>query len=417
MQIIEKHNLDIPDHLNVEFFQKALKVGFNLSNGIVIEQIIFSPGCADGDSFTSLIYRAKVRYSYKIPNNEVLLKPISLIIKCIPVDGDREIFKMMNVYGKEVNMYTKVLPAVEKMLVAKNISGQMVPKLIYKQDHPVGTIVFQDLNEHGLVLANRCQGLSEDQTKMVLTKIGQFHAATMVLARDQPEVMKLFKQPTIDKDAQNTVRDSVFRANINDMADLVEDWEGFEQIARKLRKVSDDFYDRVINCVYNKEAFKVLNHGDLWVNNCMFKHSDGVPKNLLFIDFQLSYYASPIFDLHYFLNTSVPLDILSKKRSLLLLTYFKALQLTLEALEYDEIPTLEEFTNEVRAKEFIGFWAFEAFLPLLTIDKTASKENRIESFKNEDAAKHKREVMFSSERFLKTIRYSLPYFDKLGVLD
>ncbi|XP_055909080.1 uncharacterized protein LOC129943997 [Eupeodes corollae] len=420
MKIIDESGLDIPNHLTVQFFQKTLLVGFNLSR-VTIHRIVFSPGCDDGDSFTSLIYRARVRYSTDDNDDGVLsTKWISFIIKVIPVEGDRKIFKIMDVFKKEINMYEKVLPEVEKMLASENISGQMVPRMIYKQDHPVGTIVFEDLNELQLGLANRCLGLNQSQAKMVLTKIGQFHAATMILARDQPEVMDLFSQPTIDKNAQNTVRDSVFRSNIEVMADLVENWDGFKNIARKLRNVKNDFYDRVTKCVHNKEAFKVLNHGDLWVNNCMFKHSDeGDPENLLFIDFQLSYYGSPIFDLHYFLNTSLQLDVLNKKRNVLLLTYYQALRSTLKTLNYPtlKIPTWDQFSQEVMVKEFIGFWAFEAFLPLLTIDKTASTNNRIESFNNEDEARKKREVMFSSERFLETIRYSLPYFDKLGVLD
>ncbi len=47
-----------------------------------------------------------------------------------------------------------------------------------------------------------------------------------------------------------------------------------------------------------KCGFRVLNHADLWVNNFMFRYNeDQTPAEVLYIDFQGSFWGSPVNDL------------------------------------------------------------------------------------------------------------------------
>lgn len=131
----------------------------------------------------------------------------------------------------------------------------------------------------------------------------------------------------------------------------------------------------------------------------------------------MCYYSSPAIDLHYFLNTSVQLNVLITKRYELLRCYYMSFVLTLRDLGYSSIPSWEQIKEELREMEFYGFWAFEAILPLLSMDKEFSMDNSVESFSNAEEARKKRQVMFSSERFLKSIKFLLDRFDELRVLD
>lgn len=46
---------------------------------------------------------------------------------------------------------------------------------------------------------------------------------------------------------------------------------------------------------YNAREFNVLNHGDCWANNIMFQHDAfGTIKEVLFVDFQVGKYGSPV---------------------------------------------------------------------------------------------------------------------------
>lgn len=96
-----------------------------------------------------------------------------------------------------------------------------------------------------------------------------------------------------------------------------------------------------------RSGFKVLNHGDDWLNNMMFKGTEDVKL----IDFQLSFWGSPANDLIYFFVSSVADDIKTQTYDDLLEIYHSELEKTLQALNYDgHIPTLSEIQIDLIEK-------------------------------------------------------------------
>lgn len=100
-----------PDYISKEFFEKALKSGFN-SNSIVITDLKLSMGSSAGDNYCSDIYRAAIEYT-----NAGQSKKISLIIKAMPFSEARgPLLEDLEVFEKEVKMYMETLPAMSKLL-------------------------------------------------------------------------------------------------------------------------------------------------------------------------------------------------------------------------------------------------------------------------------------------------------------
>jgi thiamine kinase-like enzyme len=90
----------------------------------------------------------------------------------------------------------------------------------------------------------------------------------------------------------------------------VETWPGYaDRYAGKLRALAESMLDCIIEVTQRDDtALNVLIHGDLWVNNILFRYSDG-PVDVRFVDFQFLHFSSPAIDLQYFFSTSPCEDV------------------------------------------------------------------------------------------------------------
>jgi thiamine kinase-like enzyme len=110
------------------------------------------------------------------------------------------------------------------------------------------------------------------------------------------------------------------------VATAVQTWPGYaERYAGKLSALADVMLDRIIQVVSRDDsAFNVLIHGDLWVNNMLFRYRcSGVPEEVRLIDFQCPHFSSPAIDLQYFFNTSPCEEVREKHLENLMKVQFK----------------------------------------------------------------------------------------------
>jgi aminoglycoside phosphotransferase (APT) family kinase protein len=106
-----------------------------------------------------------------------------------------------------------------------------------------------------------------------------------------------------------------------------------------------------------KNGFKILNHGDDWLNNMMFKLSeDGTnTEDVKLLDFQISYWGSPSGDLFYFLISSVQDEFKVQHFDEFIEYYHSELVASLVKLNYDQhIPTLSELHSDLLEKRQFG---------------------------------------------------------------
>ena len=103
-------------------------------------------------------------------------------------------------------------------------------------------------------------------------------------------------------------------------------------------------------------GFQILNHGDIWINNMMFKSDDnGNPLDVSMIDYQGPFWAGPGVDLMYFMITSVADDIKIDQFDNLIEFYHVELTKALKKLNYDAyIPTLAEVHTDLLDKGSFG---------------------------------------------------------------
>lgn len=101
----------------------------------------------------------------------------------------------------------------------------------------------------------------------------------------------------------------------------------------------ENFFDEYFQCTKLKpDKFNVLNHGDIWTNNIMFKDD-----KLRLLDYQLSMYGSPVMDFIQLLISSANGDIIKEHFDELLKHYHTNLSTNLKLLEYKKsIPTMTD---------------------------------------------------------------------------
>lgn len=172
-------------------------------------------------------------------------------------------------------------------------------------------------------------------------------------------------------------------------------------------------------CVsHDDDGLCVLNHGDMWVNNFMFKYCEKNKRatSVLFLDYQLSYYASPGIDFNYFLNTSPMASIRENHRDDLIDVYYEAFSGALKALGSTNIPSHSDICKEIKRKEFYGFVAAVGVLPLvLNIGK--SETGGVEAFADENVAENMRLQLYKADNYQKAMKYILKRFNDLKILD
>jgi thiamine kinase-like enzyme len=283
-----------------------------------------------------------------------------------------------DVHNKEINFFEIVAPQMEKIL--KRLDDENVFTKVVVVDRENEVIVFEDLKVEGFEMPEKSVGIDEKQTKLALKKLAKFHAASMILQAKHPKVFDDFDVGFFSRKvgAFNFAHQSIFDAVVEE----VSTWQGFEKYAEKLEKLKPNLIENATRCFDVKPGdFCVLNHGDLWKNNLMFKMKEGgemddaimvdafeYSKNFSLsstetfqIDFQFCHWASPVLDLIHLFYTSLNFDLYKQSEiEVLVQFYYYQLRKALTDLDFDvqKIPSLHQLQLEFVDKLFYGLIVF-----------------------------------------------------------
>ncbi|KAF5269655.1 hypothetical protein FQR65_LT05995 [Abscondita terminalis] len=316
-----------------EIIQKQLKIDVNITN------IDNNDYLQNGENYLSELQQIVVKYT---ENNSNVLQSMSLIAK-IPLQKNSKFEEQVNFFGREIAFYANVLPLLNKLEHSKKVA----PDFYYLSNQPKKLLVLEDLSVLNYKTCKRQEGLDLEHCLLTIDKLAYFHAASLAVYEKNPEIIDncpLFHKtnlygPIAEISFQETIKVCQREPHLQKYAD----------------KISRELLNKYFQSRNPDAKFNVFNHGDFWCNNLMFQYNDeGILNDVLFVDFQVCLFASPFYDLHFFLASTPNLEVKKNHTTFILKHYYDALCKYADVFNLKtRIPTREEFDDEFRSKSYI----------------------------------------------------------------
>lgn len=249
-------------------------------------------GSALGDNYLGTIIKIKLS---EVKTGKVL----NLILKSATANPEiRDILPIEHIFAREVYFYETVLPTYNQLLEEHNQQklSSFPDMLGYDLSIPE-FLIMTDMKSQGYVMRpDRAEPLDFNHVKMVLKEYGRFHGLYFALKALKPKLCKeisanmseaFYNKMADDNPLLNScmdvANDRVMKSFHNDEHDA-EAMDKFEKYAKcaKLR-LRDDLKDGAAG------RFEVINHGDGWANNMLFKYDNEVITTLKFMLFKEKY--------------------------------------------------------------------------------------------------------------------------------
>ncbi|XP_069690916.1 uncharacterized protein [Periplaneta americana] len=401
-----------PKWMSNTFFESALRSAEG-DNTITVISNEVEAATAPGDNYGSDMYRAVVKFRRGTETEE-----ISIIIKASRQMCEGLIAKLMsvkNLFHHETAAFAIVFPAMYNLLnEVPSLSNQpFAAKYLYSHtDETASSIVLEDLKQSGFRLAdNRKSGLDLKHCLLVMKTIARFHAASLVQYQKDPAMFKPFMDTiySIDKDIGLK---EFLAGNVSIVATEMEKWPEYkEKFVHKLYNIRDTVMEKWrLAVTRNDEELNVLCHGDLWLNNMMFRYSDdtGEVEEVRFVDFQVTYWTSPAVDVHNFIHSSASAEALEHSE-LLIQEYNNTLCETLTLLKHSHLQPRIGLINEYLDKR--GLYA--VLVTIVFRSATLADRSKVIEIENM-AQENENNGMKLSEEYKESLKKLLLLFDARG---
>lgn len=209
----------------------------------------------------------------------------------------------------------------------------------------------EDLVVRDYKMLSRHIGLNMRQMEKCLEKMARYHAASAVIHERSGKFDNQFDEGFYSNEMKLLLRGPINELMLGTIIKHVASWPFGKRYADKMRKwPTGAVFDAMTVCFKQDETgFIVLNHGDMWINNSMYKYDeDGELEDCIFVDFQMSFWGSPIIDLQYFILSSAEKKIRIRGMDHFIAHYHQHLVANLDKLHFrGKVPTLKELHIDI----------------------------------------------------------------------
>lgn len=142
-----------------------------------------------------------------------------------------------NLYPREIQVYSEILPQIQKLLEVVGDFTKFAPKCLYSAHVPKMMLLFEDMKELGYSVIPKENQMEVDLAFLVLEKLAKLHAASAVLKEKNPSVMNQYLEGPISKNPNRQDFLIFYRLVSRTLALIAENEWGSEwkSIAAKLK--------------------------------------------------------------------------------------------------------------------------------------------------------------------------------------
>ena len=426
----------IPSWLNKEFLENSLRKGLKLENKRKNFKIInasIESATGKGENYASQMFRCRLTTTYDDVNDDVAVdENLNVVVKSLPGSDGKEHLENFMFFEKEIKMLTETLPMMNDILVKGYPHDTKFGARCYYHDQTPFNhfLIMEDLKEKNFKNADRITGLDMNHVELVLKTLAKFHVASLSLPPNVSST-KIYRNSFYSNKNINFVREFVgapFDVLSNDVINWTnENGDGGEKTrgySEKLKNLKKNVVEDFLNLLTDDDdnfKLKVLNHGDPWVNNIMFKYDDDddttgsgkKPIDIMFVDFQLVSFNSPMVDLHYFIFTSIRNDLKFERIEQFLKIYHKYFSQAVDKLKikdhvsYDYVTMKKEF-------ESLYLWGM-VVICVVYPHMCVEKENALTLDEILKGNKGKLLTLYKNESLRKTLLRAFDFFHEKGV--
>lgn len=242
--------------------------------------INYDRGSNFGDGFVAEIVRAKITGNQLVKGVQEESELV-VILKLPPENKARREQMGMNVFEREVTVYNEILPMFQKFQLEKGLKpGQgfiSFPKCYYAsydKGKDEAVIIMEDIRKKGFKMLNKYKTIDYPHATAVLETVAQFHGLSLAMKDQCPGIFDKFKglKDTMSDAMLNDMMKSLTATSVEKAIGALEPHE--ENIKQKLRAFSENITEIIASSTNGEssEPYTVINHGDCWINNIMFKY-------------------------------------------------------------------------------------------------------------------------------------------------
>jgi len=340
----------------------AVKGKFGAMASIVDFEV--KQGTETVQGFASLMLRAKV--TVKISQRETTETTIMVKRKPVVAAHAEMLDAMGDVNLRESIFFNQILPLLEERAGTLPIVRPLVSH--------VDAILMEDMCASGyntltksFLEIGRKGKVTLPVVRMVARKLAKLHAAS--LGTDWSEVMPGFftQDPAMEGATAEQFKIFISNTMTNTVIPVMKQ---FYSDTPNSQHYIDFFtgtkwFETAVEIVKDRSFSPcVVQHGDCWMNNIMFKQDpvSGKVLDAKFIDLQIVRFGSPVLDLLYFLYSCTGNDFRQEHERDILETYVNAFNT--EANETPDLMHLDKLQTEFERARFFGVIMAMAFRPL-----------------------------------------------------